>query len=504
MLAQLNQTVRDSLHAGKLKAAVNFVSTYHGQSVDVEHFSAFVPLAVQEAMTRLPNRYDSPADEQDPSVILFADVSGFTKLSVVLSHEPHGAEKLAMSLNDFFAVVITEVERFGGDVTKFSGDAVTIRWRCKPGKNSVESNLSLLTLYATKCSLAAHAACKAYTDSCTGVGKELGLHCSVGAGQCTAVHIGGGNGRWEYVIYGDVLKQIAEGMDLSEQDMTVISQEAWGYLEPWHSQGLVRGMTLANDCMDVTSVNVNLAELPLPTECQYSKHVLSHKEVLLLARYIPGAVYRAIVDGNDALLHGEMREASAMFIKIAGISVSDVTNEMLCRLMELVQSCCYMNEGAVNKLLVDDKGLLVLVVFGLPPMAHMDDPARAVSTGRLICKAVDDWELPGSDGTMQAYARALVGVSSGRVYCGVTGAECESKAHGSRNAAAGSGKFYARQEYTVLGANVNMAARLMSKADPGRVCVCERTEEAARDQFVFEERPPTVLKGMNRGTHTTH
>jgi hypothetical protein len=45
--------------------------------------------------------------------------------------------------------------------------------------------------------------------------------------------------------------------------------------------------------------------------------------------------------------------------------------------MELVQACCYVNEGVVNKLLVDDKGLLVLVVFGLPPMAHMDDPARA-------------------------------------------------------------------------------------------------------------------------------
>jgi class 3 adenylate cyclase len=382
MLAHLHNTVRSSLESSKkLKAAVSFVSTFHGQSVDVEHFSAFVPLAVQEAMSKLPNRYDPPRDEHDPSVILFADVSGFTKLSVKLAHDLHGAEKLANTLNDFFAVVITEVEKFGGDITKFSGDAVTIRWRAKPGANNQSDNMALLVLYATKCSLAAHAAVKEYTSTGTSDRRGLGLHSAVGAGQCTAVHIGGGNGRWEYVIYGDVMKQISEGMEYSDRDMTVLSKESWDFLSTWRKLGLVSASALPEHCMDVRRIDVDLAQLPLPQECQYTRHVLTHKEVLLLARYIPGAVYRAIVDGNDALLHGEMRQASAIFIKIAGIAIPDVTNDMLCRLMELVQSCCYVNEGAVNKLLVDDKGLLVLCVFGLPPMAHMDDAARAVSTG---------------------------------------------------------------------------------------------------------------------------
>jgi class 3 adenylate cyclase len=120
-------------HAAKLglQSAEKFVSGFHSGSVDVEHFRAFVPLAVQEAMVTLPNRYDAPADEHDPSVVLFVDVSGFTKLSVKLSHEARGAEKLAVVLNAFFSVIITEAEKFGGDVTKFSGDAVTIRWRYK-------------------------------------------------------------------------------------------------------------------------------------------------------------------------------------------------------------------------------------------------------------------------------------------------------------------------------------------------------------------------------------
>lgn len=30
----------------------------------------------------------------------------------------------------------------------------------------------------------------------------------------------------------------------------------------------------------------------------------------------------------------------------------------------------------MNKFLVDDKGVLLLVMFGLPPVYHLDDPVR--------------------------------------------------------------------------------------------------------------------------------
>ncbi len=43
-----------------------------------------------------------------------------------------------------------------------------------------------------------------------------------------------------------------------------------------------------------------------------------------------------------------------------------------------IQRSVYRWEGSINKLLVDDKGLLVLCAMGLPPMPHADDPVRAV------------------------------------------------------------------------------------------------------------------------------
>jgi hypothetical protein len=59
--------------------------------------------------------------------------------------------------------------------------------------------------------------------------------------------------------------------------------------------------------------------------------------------------------------------------------------------------------------------------------------------------------------------------------------------------------FTARQEYTVLGVNVNLAARLMGEAKPGHVCVCTETEDATRDLFDYKEQPAVVLKGINEG-----
>ncbi len=42
-----------------------------------------------------------------------------------------------------------------------------------------------------------------------------------------------------------------------------------------------------------------------------------------------------------------------------------------------MQRAVYAQEGSVNKFLVDDKGVLLLVVFGLPPLFHVDDPVRS-------------------------------------------------------------------------------------------------------------------------------
>ena len=59
---------------------------------------------------------------------LFADISGFTPLTEALATElgpQRGAEELTANLGRVFHAVIEELDRRGGDVIYFSGDAIT-------------------------------------------------------------------------------------------------------------------------------------------------------------------------------------------------------------------------------------------------------------------------------------------------------------------------------------------------------------------------------------------
>lgn len=54
---------------------------------------------------------------------MFADISGFTRLSARLN-----AEQLKTHTNQYFTMLIDVVARYGGDIIKFCGDAVMIVW----------------------------------------------------------------------------------------------------------------------------------------------------------------------------------------------------------------------------------------------------------------------------------------------------------------------------------------------------------------------------------------
>ena len=46
-------------------------------------------------------------------------------------------------------------------------------------------------------------------------------------------------------------------------------------------------------------------------------------------------------------------------------------------------------EGTLNKFLIDDKGMLFLLAYGLPPLVHTDDATRAV----LSCFDIAPWMI---------------------------------------------------------------------------------------------------------------
>lgn len=143
-----------------------------------------------------------------------------------------------------------------------------------------------------------------------------------------------------------------------------------------------------------------------------------------------------------------------------------------------VQDAVYKHEGSLNKFLVDDKGSTLVAVFGLPPLAHQDDPTRGLLTAIALSETLH-----------KLFLKCALGVTSGVALCGPVGSG-------------------SRREYSVLGDVVNTSARLMQAAAKtamthdgvvfdGCILCDELTMTSASHcaSIVFETLPPLALKG---------
>lgn len=99
-----------------------------------------------------------------------------------------------------------------------------------------------------------------------------------------------------------------------------------------------------------------------------------------------------------------------------------------------MQEVIFRFEGMVRQFLVDDKGTVLIAVFGVPPYKHIDDPIRAVKTALEISEILERRNMQYS-----------IGITTGNVFCGSVGSEI-------------------RQEYAMVGDTVNLSAILMGVA----------------------------------------
>jgi class 3 adenylate cyclase len=123
--------------------------------------------------------------------------------------------------------------------------------------------------------------------------------------------------------------------------------------------------------------------------------------------------------------------------------------------------------GVVEKFIGD----AVMAVFGAP-VAHGDDPERAVRAGLAMCAAVD--ELNRNDPELELKVRIAVNTGEALVSVGA------SAAHG---------------EGVVAGDVVNTASRLQEAAPVNGILVGEETYRATRSVIRYEDAEPVVAKG---------
>eukprot|EP00929_Paragymnodinium_shiwhaense_P030351 TRINITY_DN17226_c0_g1_i1.p1 TRINITY_DN17226_c0_g1~~TRINITY_DN17226_c0_g1_i1.p1 ORF type:complete len:1125 (-),score=222.15 TRINITY_DN17226_c0_g1_i1:106-3480(-) len=446
---------------------------------------AFVPWIIMQAFHEgTLDRSNSVVAHRGIGAVVFSDASGFTALTERLAVKSNGAELLSMCLTSFFTPLIDIINSYRGDVIKFSGDALTIYFPTVDDTAAPNYNpavpphgtyglgdlgpMATAVLRASACCIEIH---KRLHEFETGVdGVKLCLHIGVGCGGVTILQVGGvvppetKTPRYEYVIAGEAIEQISIAEPLAKNGESCLSPQAWEYAQDWAIEGRALGPQ-EPDCNFHILDKIDGQQYTFPC-VRHAAMLRDHRpdyafqlsELSLIRRYIPTNVYKQIE--NDTLTYvNEMRTISTIFIAGSGVDVStEEGSKVAHELMSDVQRVCYAYEGTLNKYLVDDKGMLFLLVYGLPPMVHTDDPARAVHACHDIIKVFKRMDLV-----------CRCGVTTGRNYCGVVGSA-------------------KRMEYTVLGDTVNLSARLMANAKANSMLIDKETAvQCTGDNCMLDE-----------------
>jgi len=410
--------------------------------VDGGMLARYLPDVLIEHLAQQPPEAQLPGVQQLCGAVLFADLSGFTALTerCAQADASSGAEVLTTLLNDYFGRLIGVVETHGGDIVRFAGDAVIALWRAQ-----TEAELPACVLQASRCALAVQAALHGYATS----GVNLSLRAAVGAGPVSIAHLGGARSRWEYLVAGVPLIQAGHASHDAKPGEVVLAPESAAL-----AGALVQGERLPSGAL---RIRVADAQRPPPW-----RHPPCSAAAEVLRRYIPYAIQHRLAAGQTEWL-GELRRLTVLFVNLPDFR-EDLPLARMQEAMLALQRALYRYEGSINKLSVDEKGASLVAALGLPPLAHEDDAVRGVQAALAMHAALNALDL-----------RASIGVTTGRVYCGSVGGE-------------------RRQEYTIIGDVVNVAARLMQAAAGGVLCDTT-TQAAAREQLLFDAGTPLTLKG---------
>eukprot|EP00929_Paragymnodinium_shiwhaense_P055625 TRINITY_DN27861_c0_g1_i1.p1 TRINITY_DN27861_c0_g1~~TRINITY_DN27861_c0_g1_i1.p1 ORF type:complete len:1088 (-),score=235.63 TRINITY_DN27861_c0_g1_i1:188-3451(-) len=470
---------------GPLSADV--LSWFWKRNGDTLHCAlAFVPWVIQEAY------HDSKTCggtcglvHKGDGAVVFSNASGFETLSERLASAHNSADQLSQCITNFFTPLIELLEEYRGDVIKFRGSGVVVYFPAVDDTKSAKYTgivpphgtyglpdigaMATAVLRATACCIEIQKRMNIFDTGVDGV--CLCLHMGVGCGAVGVLQVGGvvppetHVPRFEYVIAGSPIEQSLHAESLVKDGETCLSPQAWSYVQ----RCVIEGRKLSDEPSYHLVTRIDESKYTFPT-IKYAASLLDTREekrfrlaeLSIIRQYTPSFVYKQIECGTLAYVN-ETRNVSVVAIHSEGLDVtSEEGPQRVQELMEAIQRVCYAHEGAVNKFLIDDTGMLFMLVFGLPPLVHTDDPTRAVLACFDLVRVFQSQELVGR-----------FGVTTSMTYCGICGSE-------------------KRMEYTVLGESVNLAYRLMMNAPPSGVLCDEHTSERVTSEVIFDELAPIL------------
>lgn len=206
------------------------------------------------------------------------------------------------------------------------------------------------------------------------------------------------------------------------------------------------------------TIQARLADLEKTTPPQLQKKILTRREETEGERKLVTVLFADIV-GSTALAEKLDPE------DWGGI----VSGAHRC-----VTQAIFRYEGTIAQLLGDG----VLAFFGAP-IAHEDDPVRAVNAALDILASIGDYARELAAKKQVESFQMRVGLNTGLVVVGNIGSDLH-------------------VEYLAVGDTVNLAARMQSAADPNTILVSQNTARWAKHAFNLESKGEIEIKGKTK------
>lgn len=194
-----------------------------------------------------------------------------------------------------------------------------------------------------------------------------------------------------------------------------------------------------------------------------------------LSKFVPQRVFEGIVSGVETVEEGERRTVTLLFADLCGFTqLTEATDpEQLAEIVDeaygAMEAAVTRYEGIVDKFVGD----AVMAIFGTP-LAHEDDPERAVRAGLDLLRSIQ-----AIGRRRQLPLNARVGIATGQVIIKVFGTS-------------------RRADYTAIGDAVNLASRLEQRAAPGEVLITEPVARQVQGLFEVDSLAPVEIKGKSQ------
>ena len=200
-----------------------------------------------------------------------------------------------------------------------------------------------------------------------------------------------------------------------------------------------------------------------------------------LSKYLSPQIYQSIFKGEQKVeIFAKRKKLTICFTDIAGftettdnLELEELTNVLNHYLTEM--SVIALQHGATIDKFIGDA---MLLFFGDPELKGVAEDAKAcvlmaIAMQRRMRELEQEWR---DRGLLRPF----------RIRIGITTGFCTVGNFGSRD----------RMDYTIIGNEVNLAARLQSATEPGSILLSHETNALVQGLVMTEEQPPITVKGF--------